>query len=145
MGTGSAGALTIDHASQVQILCQWHLAEFSTVKTSGTNGADAIVQAGTNNSSGSATGITVTLGAFNNLNNATYGCFFKESGDQTSFAVGSGFTELSRNTVAHVASSEFKNSNDTSVDWTTISESSQRVAAAVEIAVLPSSGFLAFL
>ncbi|MCK9370929.1 hypothetical protein M0R04_13545 [Candidatus Dojkabacteria bacterium] len=143
MGSGSSGTLSIDHAGQVQILCQWHLAEISGAKRSGSNGADAIVQAGTNNDSGTDTGITVTLGAFNNINNATYGCVFHEIG--TTITEGSGFTALSNNSVAHNAMSEFKDTNDTSVDWTWTSSASQKVAVAVEIAALIPSGFFAFL
>ena len=137
MGTGSAGALTIDHAGQVQILCQWHLAEFSSVITTGTNGSDAVVQSAVNNDSGTDTSITVTLSAFSNVNNATYGGMFHEVG--ITITEGSGFTALSTNSVAHSALSEFKDSNDTSVDWTWSSTASKKVAVAVEIAAFVGS------
>lgn len=141
MGSGSSGALTINHGGQTQILCQWHLTEFTNVRTSGSNGADAVIQSATAQDSGSDTSITVTLGAFANPANATYGCMFHEQG--VAITVGSGFTLLSNNSVAHSARSEFRNDNDTSVDWTWSSSTSQKVAIGVEIGLAPAGGFFA--
>lgn len=95
----------------------WGISEFSGVDTSGTNGSGAIVQVVNNkDESGSVSTLTVTLAAFGSANNATFGAFGAAS--SVTFTAGSGFTILDQQvaslTVAH--GTEFRNSNDTSVD-----------------------------
>jgi galactose oxidase-like protein/Big-like domain-containing protein len=54
--------------------CQWIVAQWQGVETSGTNGSDAIVQAGSARHD-DATGLVVTLGAFADTGNVAYGVF----------------------------------------------------------------------
>lgn len=114
----SSGAITIDFGGQAQTSVRWSLEEFTNADTSGTNGSGAIVQTVTNfDPDADVTTLTVTLAAFSNVNNATYGTF--ASGDAETLVVGSGFTSLSEgdsgDSNIHLLA-EFKNSNDTSVD-----------------------------
>src|SRR3990167_8026843 len=112
----SSGAVTIDFDGQTQISCGWIISEFGNVITTGSNGANAIIQSQTNNAD-AATSLTVTLGAFNNSLNATYGAF-SHDGFATAVTNGTGFTEISEQTtgVEGKLQSEWRNDNDTSVD-----------------------------
>lgn len=125
-----SGALTIDFGAATQDLCIWCIDEFGNVDTSGANGAGAVVQSANNSATG-ATSLAITLSAFASTNNATFGGF--GIGASTSSTVGSGFTQLGDFGVGtgH-ATSEWKNSNDTSVDlsW---ADSATGVGVAVEI------------
>ena len=139
-----SGALTIDFAGQNQNYFNWIVYEFIGVDPSGTNGANAIVQAGSQTlpNSGNSTGITVTLGAFGNINNATYGAIASSGG----IATGGSFTELSNfATGSNIAGSEWAASNQTAVNWTWGSSGVNVTALAVEIKALQSTGFLPFL
>lgn len=128
-----SGALTISFGGTSQdagIL--WYVNEFSGTKTTGTNGADAIVQSATNVATGTNSGITVTLSAFGNSNNAAYGYCATQGSSPT---VGSGFTLISTQTSVSVRSiNEFKNSQDTTVDFSWGSVGTQGHAIAIEIA-----------
>lgn len=120
MGAGSAGALTIDFGGQTQTSATWDLTEFDGVDTSGTNGSGAVVQSATNFDGGTtATSITATLSAFGSVNNATYGAGGSGQTGNTA-AVGSGFTQISNGSpdgeAGQLCITEFKNSNDTTVD-----------------------------
>lgn len=139
----SSGAITIDFAGQTQANCEWSATEFGNVKTSGTNGADAVVQEADNDASGTATGITVTLGAFANANNATHGVVITNT--SLGITAGSGFTELGNSASNQTIESEWKNSSDTSVDWSWASSSNAVDAMAIEIALSQSGGFFAIL
>ena len=70
--------------------------------------------------SAAATTLTATLAAFGSANNATAGGFMHSVGSAGNGTVGSGFTELgdlsSATTYPHSLYSEYKSSNDTSVD-----------------------------
>lgn len=138
MGTGSAGALTIDLAGQTQVRAGWSWSEFDGVDTTGTNGSGAIVQSATtlwNTSDGAKTSITVTLGAFSDVNNATYGAIRFNTNSGGVLTVGSGFTELG-NAISNVRyESMYQLANDTTVDWSYPSESTFTQAIAVEIKV----------
>lgn len=119
----SAGAVTADFAGQTQSGCIIIVDEFDGVDTGGTNGSAAVVQSLSVGSLGSsASSGAVTLAAFGSASNATYGAL-SHVVDETSTA-GSGFTKLGD--VGHGAPTrslvtEWKNSNDTSVDasWST--------------------------
>jgi hypothetical protein len=129
----SSGVLTIDFAGQGQSRCSWSVSEFANVDRTGTNGSNAIVQSASNTNQGTtASGITVTLGAFGNANNATYGAV--RTGSPLAITPGSGFTELGEfDGSATTIETEWKNSNDTSVDWSWASSSPVVIAIAVEI------------
>lgn len=136
-----SGAITIDFAGQTQTSCQWQISQFSGVITSGTNGADAIVQSATNN--GTGTSGTTTLAAFGSTFNGCYGAF-RISANET-VTVGSGFTELNQvgTTEGNRLQTEWKNSNDTSVDASWTSNVTYRILA-VEIKATPPTGFIGF-
>lgn len=116
----SAGAIAIDFGGQAQTTVQWSVDQFSGVDTSGANGAGAVVQSVTNlDESVLNTTFTVTLAAFASTANATFGGFATSGADD--ITVGSGFTALSiRETVVDLnTATEWKATNDTSVDITT--------------------------
>jgi len=113
------GAITIT-TSENETDIIWSLDEASDADTSGTNGSGAIVQSETNaDQSGSTNTLIVALGAFSDINNATFGAFGFDIGTTGLSTPGSGFIELS-----DIASgggdlngtTEWKANNDTSVD-----------------------------
>ncbi len=129
MGTPTTGTLTIDWAGQSQDRAAWSVDEFSGVVTTGSNGADAVVQSNTNQGSG-VTSLTVTLSTFGSSGNAAFGTI--SAIGPPAWTVGSGFTELANQGTAESGIEvEFKNSQDTSVDWTFTS--CDPVAVAIEI------------
>lgn len=88
--------LTITHPVTMTT-CAWSLTEYANVDTSGSNGANAIVQSASATITGS-TNLGITLGAFASNSNATYGAFaasgsLGEAGG-IAFTAGSGFTQL---------------------------------------------------
>ena len=147
LGTPTPGAVTIDCAGQTQYNWTWTIDEFINVDPSGANGANAIIQAGTTYETDvpNNTGISVALGAFSNLNNATYGsCIAK--GNPT-ISVGASFTQLENTTPLGQGevSSEWANNNQTTVNWTWASKQSKNWAIAVELKYFSASGFFPFL
>lgn len=133
----SSGAITIDFAGQVQAWIQWALDEFSGIDTSGTNGSGAIVQSAVNQDTGAVSSLTVTLGAFSSASNATYGAF---AASGYAFTEGSGFTRLYRypdSTGSDDLSSitEWKSTNDTSVDASIGGDTSEMGGIAAEIKI----------
>ena len=138
-----SGALTIDFAGQSQDQIHWQISEFANVDRSGTNGSGAIVQSTTTTAS-SVTTITATLSAFSSVNNATYGCI--GANNTKVFTAGSGFTELGQNNDnSRSIEAEWKNSNDTSVDWTVGANADNFGAIAIEIKNIQVGGFLGIL
>ncbi len=139
MGTASAGALTIDFAGQTQVRCGWSWSEFTGTDTSGTNGSGAIVQSATAEATDAAptASLTVTLSAFSNVNNATYGGI-RYGGSSTTdvLAAGSGFTQLGLVNGFASYQSQWKATNDTTVDWTHNSTSLYSEAVGIEIKAL---------
>lgn len=129
----TTGTLTISFGGQNQANVHWAVVECANVDTSGTNGSGAVRQSALGTGSGTHTSTTATLAAFGNANNATFGCFEHPSG--TAVTEGSGFTELSETTTSSAITlqTEFKNSNDTSVDWTYSSTTVVTRAIAIEI------------
>lgn len=130
----SAGALSIDFGGQNQTEVRWVLDEVTGADTSGANGAGAVVQSAVNqDTSGTGTTLTVTLGAFTSTANATYGAF-ADSGTNVG-TVGSGFAQIGQTgTVADTVMivTEFKTANDTSVDYT-FSAANEKGGVAIEI------------
>lgn len=117
--SANSGALTIDFSAQNQNRCEWSINEFSGIITSGSNGANAITNI-TNNTSNDnvATYFSTTMSAFSDSRNATFGAI-RTNGSVT-FTAGSGFTILGqKNNTAGDICTEWKDSNDTVVDWTT--------------------------
>lgn len=148
ISVGSSGALTIVFSGETQLRCGWSVTEFDNVDISGTNGSNAIVQSATatqNNSS--QTGITVTLSDFNNSKNATYGAV-RISASGNPITPGSGFTELGESQMdsSDWIQTQFKNTNDTTVDWSWTSAISEATAVAIELKHVgnPASMFMMF-
>lgn len=117
----TTGAITIDLGG-TDTDVTWSLEEFTGMDTSGTNGSGAIVQSTTNkDEAGSASSLTVTLGAFSSEANATFGVF-GTGNDTDGHVVGSGFTLAGNSPGAGVnglsTTTEFRLDNDTSVDMT---------------------------
>lgn len=140
-----SGALTIDFGADTQGRCAWTVVEFGGVDTSGTNGANAVVQsADTYNIDDSP--FQVTLGAFGHGSNATFGAFAPMASTVATITSGTGFTELGEynpGTELIAIQSQWKNSNDTSVDWTFTSNTDVHLGIAAEIKF--SSGGASFL
>lgn len=112
----SSGAITITWGG-TQTAKTWVVDEVTGMDTSGTDGSGAIVQSATNkDETGSATSLTVTLGAFGSVNNATYGAFGTDGNPLPT--AGSGFTTLATavSTTDVRTTSEWQSGNDTSVD-----------------------------
>lgn len=132
----STGALTFDFGGQTQTGCVWSVVEYTGVNTTGSNGANAIVQFDTEASAGSVSSLTSTLAAFGSTMNATAGGFGyplnSNAGD-----VGSGFTAIGeqfQGSPNQAIFTEFRNDNDTTVDITLGASSVPIVGIAVELA-----------
>jgi hypothetical protein len=137
-GSPSAGAVTIDCGGVTHIHCIWSIVEFSGVDTSGTNGSGAIVQSDAINGA-AATSLTVTLAAFSDVLNATYGGFMYLANEAGTTGNGGAYTQIhqvnqAENTTSVI--SEYLLANDTSVDasWTS-SVASYGVAVEIKDAV----------
>ena len=112
----SAGGVSINaHDTNVSGL-GWSIAQFDGVDTGGTNGAGAIVQFA-DGAFGSGHSVTVTLSAFGDAGNATYGCFGMRDpvGSPTA---GTGFTGIHALSAGGMElTSEWRADNDTTVDY----------------------------
>lgn len=131
---GAAAAVTIDYGGVTQGRCEWTWAEFAGTVTTGTNGADAIVQSGDTGANLTGLSGTVTLSAFASANNAAFG-FFGHHANETN-TLGSTFTGLNAGVNgANPASSsrgEWKiNDNTVDMSWAT---STNYGGVAIEIA-----------
>lgn len=112
----SSGAITIT-CGETTDQAIWAIDKVTGADTSGTNGSGAIVQSATNvETTGSGNSLTVTLGAFSSTDNATYGAFADDGADN--YTEGSGFTKLGYAQITSdlVSQTEWKSTNDTSVD-----------------------------
>ena len=139
----TTGALTIDFGGQSQDSALWCVDQLNKAKISGTNGSDAIVQVNSTDSTASNTSLTTTLGAFSNINNATYGGFYCDG--TPGAAAGTGFTRLAIHQDHGEIASEFAGDNRTAVTMTWGSEGSPKIIMGLEISAQLSSGFFPFL
>lgn len=105
-----SGPITIEFANAVSN-AQWIVTQWEGVDVSGTNGSGAIVQTGSA-SADMASGLAVTLGAFENASNIAYGVFGVRSGTPV-VTPGGGFSEM-----AEVGSPESPPS-DLQAEWAT--------------------------
>lgn len=153
----SAGAITVSFG-QTNSHYTWVVDQVTGVDTGGTNGSGAVVQSATNSEIGGNGGVlTVTLAAFASANNGTYGVFGDDS--EQAATIGSGFTELGRmdstssEPFIHGLISEYKTTNDTSVDMTfaaVVGASTGGIAIEIKQAEVSTSvkdligGFIAF-
>jgi len=120
MGSPTDGALTISFGGSVDRYA-YNVDEFTQVDTTGANGSGAIVQSAS--STGTGTSISVTLSAFSNINNATYGTTALQGQNTTTHDItaGSGFTELGDDysdpgEFNNNNQTQYKSTNDTGVD-----------------------------
>lgn len=117
------GVLTIDFNAETQARCGWSIEEFTGVDPTGTDGANAIVQSA-GAGAGAAGSLTVTLAAFSDVRNATYGGIGATSVGLADIVEGSGFTETAdaQTEAGNRIETEFKATNDTSVDWSWVGD-----------------------
>jgi hypothetical protein len=128
----TTGAITIDFSGSA--IGAWSVVEFDNVDTTGVNGANAVVQNATNVDT-SATSLTVTLGAFSSADNATAGMIYYAASALNTLSVGSGFTELGNVSQSGIGGiiSEWKDTNDTTVDASQDGAATYMMGVAVEI------------
>jgi hypothetical protein len=105
-----SGPITVTFAGNVSN-AQWIVSQWEGVDVSGVNGAGAIVQSGLARADG-ASGLAITLAAFENARNVAYGVFGVRA-SAVAVTPGSGFTEI-----AEVASPESPPS-DLQTEWAT--------------------------
>jgi RHS repeat-associated protein len=116
----SAGTISMSFGGQNQTDVHWAVDQISGVNTSGTNGSGAIAQSATNfDDTFTQNSLTVTLSAFSDIHNATYGAFANDFSPDPGVA-GSGFSVVSTVSLgsgnAQSTLTEFKTTNDTTVD-----------------------------
>lgn len=117
-GTLTASGMGLNADSNV--IYQWQ--EFTGVLPSGSNGADAVRQV-VNSTAGSSSTPSVTLAAFGNANNATFGYVAgRGNANPTTASAGTGFTLLNsryNNTQVQTifAATEWRADNDTTPDF----------------------------
>lgn len=136
----SAGAVTIDFGGVNQLRCGWSIAEFAGINTGGTNGSAAVVQSATNTAT-ATTSLTVTLAAFGDAGNATYG-FFAIDGILLSLVPGAGFSSIHTVTSPGENSAiltEWRNDNDTTVNASN-TDAANWGGIAIEIAAAVAGG-----
>lgn len=115
LGDGATNAKTIDCGGSTQTSIQWIVDELPGLDTGGTNASNALLQPMSNTGGGSGA-MLVTLGAFGSVNNGTWGFGWNQGGDPET--AGSGFTGLSSEAGFYQILSQYKATNDTSVDMT---------------------------
>lgn len=135
MNAGPAtGVITISSSIMIDT-CAWAIVEFSGVETSGVNGANAVVQSGVGSASTSATCI-VSLAAFANAQNATFGAFAVTdvSAGTISISAGTGFTLLATTGQEWVSiGAEWVGSNQTTIVMSTPVAKQGMAGIAIEI------------
>lgn len=126
----SPGSGTISMTQSVATTMLWCVDEVSgDIDT-----ANPVVQTASNKiDNASASTITVTLGTFASSANATYGAIRISTNNP--LTVGSGFTQLAQPAATNpfYAQSQWKNSNDTTVDWSWSSNTVRVQACAMEL------------
>lgn len=139
----AAGAITIDFNGVNQGNCAWVVSEFTGMDTGGANGSAAVVQSADNTAT-SATSLTVTLAAFGQSNNATYGAF--ANAVDAAVTQGSGFTlvaDVTSETAQGHLGVEFRADPDTSVDMSGSSSNWVGIAIEIKDALPPNAAAIA--
>lgn len=121
----SAGAITMSHAND-RAATAWSVIQVDGADTGGTNGSNSVVQSASNKSNtGSATSLTVTLGAFGDAGNGavSFHATLVVGATQATATAGSGWTELnesanSETPVSYSIESQWRADNDTTADVT---------------------------
>lgn len=131
MGASPSSGTVVITFSGTQKDCAWVIAEFANIDTGGSDGADAIVQSAKEaHDLGGPTALEVTMSAFGNSANASFGVAGEVEGN--SFTEGSGFSKVGTATGFATCDTEFKIENDTLIDWL-ISGTSAAGAIGIEI------------
>jgi hypothetical protein len=137
----SNGAGTADFGGVTQIGCCILVVEYTGVRTSGVDGADAVVQLVFNQALATTT-LTVTLAAFENVLNGAAGAI----GSTTNNVVTPGTDWTEAGDLGHASpparsQSQWRADNDTSCDWTITSADCLGVALELrEASVSPPGG-----
>lgn len=142
LGSPSTGVVTITKSASTAN-CEWSVDQLTPVDLTGTNGSNAIVQNAVATVA-AANSLTATLSAFGNTNNATFGAIFMNS--QPNITQGTGFSILG-STIAGSGklNTQWRNTNDTTVDWTWDGGGLVAVGIALEIKQANPSGFITFM
>jgi len=132
-GSPGSGTITFDTTGQDQENFSWIIDQVT-----GSDTSTPIVQnVAADGGDASGTSLSITLAAFSDVNNGTYGAF-GGSNDTGNCTPGSGFAELADITHTDagygIRATEWRNDNDTSVDIT-YSASVRREGIAMEIKV----------
>lgn len=131
-GNPSSGAIAISFGGQTQNNYSWIVDQITNPFNTALSASAAIVQSSTNSHDNSAsTGLTMTLGAFSNSLNSTYGVVGADT--NAALSAGSNFTQLAQATLTPTMCSEFASSNQTSVNFTWSSGTFPSEGIAVEI------------
>lgn len=124
----ASGALTVDMGGVTVTDFFYDITEFANFDATLPNGAGAILQSNDNERFDTNTGISVSLSANQNSNNAVYGVH--TAVDLVGQSPGTGFTQLG---FSFNMLSLWGRSNKTSVDWTWASIATKSIAMAIEI------------
>ena len=154
LGGGGTGAITIDFGGQTQTDVLWTVSELTGTKTTGTNGADAIVQSVVVAGSGSSFpfGVTNSLASFASALNYAYGftgVLFSTT-TPPGLSAGSGYTAVSEPYIVadkNDGMDLIANSPNTlapSWTWLTLNDTGALISIAVELAASTgaTSGFV---
>lgn len=131
------GAIRITSAG-TQSRFNWQVVEIGGLIMTGTNGADAIVQVGSANGSGSHSSLSVTLSAFSKALNIPLGFYAADS--QFAVTPGSGFTEIATEATVDTTFSEYGAANDNTVDVSFSTINDEDTICGLELNVLPPAG-----
>jgi len=133
----SSGAIRITSAG-TQSRFNWQVIEISGLIMTGTNGADAIVQVGNANGSGTHTSRSVTLSAFAKALNVPLGFYAADAA--YTINPGSGFSTIATETTVDTTYSELGAANDNTVDVSFSSINDEDTICGLELNVLPPAG-----
>lgn len=147
-----SGPITI-RFNKNQSNVEWIVSQWEGTDTTGTNGAGAIVQTGSNRRD-AADGLTVSLAPFGNENNVAYGIFGVRS-NAPAITAGSGFSEIAEHASGEEPPSALQAewaSDDNTIDatWTSMNggalgieiKALQHQAPVVSVEVTPASANL---
>lgn len=136
MGSPTSGTITVTPNEACGNI-YWTVDQLANVKTTGTNGSDAVVQSATGTTG--STSLSISLSAFGNYFNASYGVIYIDATSGISLTPGSNFTQLAVSSSGHIIESEWANNNQTTISWSWTG-SADAVGIGVEIGAQPDAG-----
>lgn len=133
-GANNSGALTISFGGQTQQNVDWIVDEITGVSTTGTNGANAIVQTVVGEDTGTGTSFSLTLAAFVRASNGVYAAVNVPAA-AAPINNEAGYTETAESNVGTTGNleAEFKATSDTTPSWTYAGSVGTFGAIAVEL------------